>query len=74
MSAAVGLALLAACGRSAPVPPAVAARHLVVVTIDTLRADRVGAYGYGAARTPALDALARAAPASIAPTRRRRSP
>jgi arylsulfatase A-like enzyme/Tfp pilus assembly protein PilF len=29
------------------------------VTIDTLRADRVGAYGYRAARTPALDALAK---------------
>jgi choline-sulfatase len=39
-----------------PVPPA--ARNLVVITIDTLRADRVGAYGYAAARTPAMDALA----------------
>jgi arylsulfatase A-like enzyme/Tfp pilus assembly protein PilF len=29
------------------------------VTIDTLRADRVGAYGYALARTPALDGLAR---------------
>jgi arylsulfatase A-like enzyme/thioredoxin-like negative regulator of GroEL len=32
----------------------------VLITIDTLRADRVGAYGYTAARTPALDGLARA--------------
>jgi arylsulfatase A-like enzyme/Flp pilus assembly protein TadD len=31
----------------------------VIVTIDTLRADRVGAYGYAAASTPHLDALAR---------------
>jgi len=30
------------------------------VTIDTLRADRVGAYGYAAAKTPAIDALAAA--------------
>jgi len=34
-------------------------RHVVLVTIDTLRADRVGAYGYAAARTPHIDALAR---------------
>jgi arylsulfatase A-like enzyme/cytochrome c-type biogenesis protein CcmH/NrfG len=30
-----------------------------LITIDTLRADHVGAYGYARARTPALDALAR---------------
>jgi choline-sulfatase len=35
------------------------AQNLVIVTIDTLRADRVGAYGYSRARTPALDSLAR---------------
>jgi choline-sulfatase len=40
-------------------PPATPrARNLVLITIDTLRADRVGAYGYGRARTPRLDALA----------------
>jgi arylsulfatase A-like enzyme/Flp pilus assembly protein TadD len=32
----------------------------VVVTIDTLRADRVGCYGYKAGQTPNIDALARA--------------
>jgi arylsulfatase A-like enzyme len=32
---------------------------VLLVTIDTLRADRVGAYGDAAARTPRLDALAR---------------
>ncbi len=36
-----------------------APRHVIVVTIDTLRADHVGAYGHAAARTPALDRLAR---------------
>ena len=32
--------------------------NVLVVSIDTLRADRVGSYGYAAAQTPALDALA----------------
>ena len=36
-------------------PPA----SVLLVTIDTLRADRVGVYGDAAARTPRLDALAR---------------
>ncbi len=34
------------------------ASNLLLVTIDTLRADAVGAYGSASARTPALDALA----------------
>jgi len=33
--------------------------NLLFVTIDTLRADRVGAYGYTKGATPALDRLAR---------------
>jgi arylsulfatase A-like enzyme/Flp pilus assembly protein TadD len=32
--------------------------NLILVTIDTLRADRLGSYGYTGARTPVLDALA----------------
>ena len=59
--ALLGTVLLVACG--GPRPPAPVprspARHLVLVTIDTLRADHVGAYGYAAATTPALDAVAR---------------
>ena len=39
--------------------PAAGAPSVLFVTIDALRADRVGAYGYGAARTPNLDALAK---------------
>jgi arylsulfatase A-like enzyme len=35
------------------------APSILLVTIDTLRADRVGAYGDAQARTPHLDALAR---------------
>jgi arylsulfatase A-like enzyme/predicted Zn-dependent protease len=32
--------------------------NLLLITIDTLRADHVGSYGYAAAQTPAIDALA----------------
>ena len=53
-------ALVAACTAERAAPPVPAPlRHVVLITIDTLRADRVGAYG-GPARTPAIDALARA--------------
>ncbi len=46
--------------RIAPeVAPAPNAASVLLVTIDTLRADRVGAYGYAQARTPTLDSLAR---------------
>jgi choline-sulfatase len=53
------LLALAACQPARPpaapaVPPSV-----LLVTIDTLRADRLGAYGDAQARTPHLDALAR---------------
>src|SRR5579871_5279637 len=32
--------------------------NVILVTLDTTRADRIGCYGYPRARTPALDALA----------------
>lgn len=32
--------------------------NVLLVTLDTLRADRLGSYGHGAARTPVLDRLA----------------
>jgi hypothetical protein len=32
--------------------------HLLLITLDTTRADRLGAYGHKAARTPHLDRLA----------------
>ncbi len=44
------------CGRAASIPPAVA--NVLLVTIDTLRADRLGCYGHTAAATPTLDGLA----------------
>ena len=50
--------LLAACVRqpAPPAPPPV--RAVVLITVDTLRADRLGAYGYKRARTPVFDGLA----------------
>jgi len=47
----------AACARNAkPAAP----RNVILITIATLRSDRLGAYGNPSVRTPALDALARA--------------
>jgi len=34
-------------------------RNVLLITLDTTRADRIGCYGYAAAETPSLDALAR---------------
>ena len=51
-----------ACGREPAAPArnvADAPRNVLLITIDTLRPDHVGAYGDAAARTPAVDALAR---------------
>jgi arylsulfatase A-like enzyme len=47
------VALLAACGGSPPHPP-----NVVLVVIDTLRADKLGTYGNERGLTPFLDALA----------------
>lgn len=44
---------LAACGGPRERP------NVVLISIDTLRADRLPVYGYGAGSTPAIDALAR---------------
>ena len=57
------MAALAACSGQPAAPPRAAPspaiRHVLFITIDTLRADHVGAYGYAAAHTPALDRVAR---------------
>ncbi len=49
-----------ACGsRTAQVAPAAAVpRHVVLITIDTLRADRLGCYGARDVETPNMDRLA----------------
>ena len=43
---------VAACGETKPQP------HVILVVVDTLRADALGCYGHEAAHTPALDAFA----------------
>lgn len=59
------LALLVACGRAGETPGpsypayAPASLNLVLVTLDTVRADRLPAYGYSGIATPALNAIAR---------------
>src|SRR5688500_1756496 len=47
-------------GSDAPLPAATApnARNFLLITVDTLRADRLGSYGDSTARTPAMDRLA----------------
>lgn len=54
--AVLGLVLLAAaCARTAPEPPR---PNVVLVLVDTLRADHLGTYGYARPTSPHLDALA----------------
>lgn len=54
------LPLLLACTGTPPARPAREPRpNLLVVTLDTTRADRIGAYGGPAGATPTLDRLAR---------------
>lgn len=47
------IAFLTGCGDGTPKNPS-----LVLVTLDTVRADHLGSYGYEPAETPALDRLA----------------
>jgi hypothetical protein len=55
------LATAMACSSGGPTsrPSTPAVRSVLLITVDTLRADHVGAYGYAKARTPVLDGLAR---------------
>lgn len=48
------LAALGGCGGSAPLP----APNLILIVIDTLRADHLGAYGYTRPTSPNIDRLA----------------
>ena len=52
-AAVLAALLLAACGPPAPAPP-----NLVLVVIDTARADHFSCYGYAQPTTPHVDALA----------------
>jgi choline-sulfatase len=51
---------VAGCARTPPPQSPAVPRHLVLITIDTLRADRLGVYGAVGVATPRLDAIARA--------------
>jgi arylsulfatase A-like enzyme len=52
LPAAAALAVLA-CGRETPPP-----RNVIFILVDTLRADRLGVYGYGRPTSPNVDAFA----------------
>jgi hypothetical protein len=60
LAAVSALLLFVSCDRKAPVFPRA---PVVLISIDTLRADHLPVYGYHAVETPALDALARDAQA-----------
>ena len=52
-AALLGSLLLTACGPSTPDGP-----NILLITLDTTRADHLGCYGYSRATSPHLDALA----------------
>ncbi len=61
-NAALALVALAAGGlalAAAPRPASAARPNVILISIDTLRADRLGAYGHPRPTSPAIDALAR---------------
>src|SRR5258706_737942 len=53
LSAILGFVALFGCQRFSRRP------NVLIITIDTLRADHLGCYGFHLARTPAIDALSR---------------
>jgi arylsulfatase A-like enzyme len=57
LTAALALGIVS-CGPRGPEPGELAGWNVLLITIDTLRADRVGFAGYGRADTPVLDGLA----------------
>ena len=57
-AALVAVLIVVVCRRSPPAGPFPAA-SVVLVSIDTLRADHLPVYGYAAGTTPAIDTLAR---------------
>jgi len=61
ISAAALVCVVTGCTSRPPAaaPAPVAPKHVLIVTIDTLRADRLGCYGSTTVRTPNLDRLAR---------------
>jgi arylsulfatase A-like enzyme/tetratricopeptide (TPR) repeat protein len=54
---AVVLCTSAAVAEIEETPPSIAAAPVILISIDTLRSDRLPAYGYDAVDTPAIDAM-----------------
>jgi len=52
------LLLVVSCQRERPTGASAGRPNILLVTIDTLRADHLGCYGHAGAATPTLDALA----------------
>src|SRR5437016_2051998 len=50
--------LVSGCGSRPAEPARLKPLNVVVITIDTLRADHLGCYGYAKIETPAIDQLA----------------
>ena len=46
------------CGCSEPIVQPQSGHNVILITIDTLRADRLGCYGYSRGATPNIDRLA----------------
>jgi arylsulfatase A-like enzyme len=55
-AAALALLVLLGCGAPAPAAPP---PNVLLITVDTLRPDHLGAYGYERPTSPVIDALAR---------------
>src|SRR5262245_12726234 len=59
-AAGFAIATLAAAGIACRTgAPTIAGPNILLITVDTLRADHLGSYGYAGAATPTFDALAR---------------
>ena len=58
-AALAALLCIFACARREPAPEAYRDAPVIVISIDTLRADHLPAYGYRGVATPAIDALRR---------------
>lgn len=50
--------VLTACGNSEPETAVGDQLNVLLITLDTTRADRIGCYGHAAAQTPTIDSLA----------------
>ena len=57
--AIVSVLLAVCCGRAEPPAASVEAPPVILISIDTLRSDRLPAYGYAGVATPHIDALRR---------------